>query len=403
MRFEELKIEGSLIEKCRENGILEPTEIQERAIPSILGGSDIIAISQTGSGKTLAFVLPVVSNLLNRNRSFYCLVVTPTRELSLQIADCFKMFQDTGLRVCSLVGGESFSHQAYALSKQPHIVIGTPGRVAEHVLKTKSFKTGKIRKLVLDEADRFFEQDFTDDLETILANLRERRQTLLFTATMSENISKMSETLLRRPRLLDITNNERVAGLTEYYFLVSMNKKNFALVGLLRMRSEVSVILFVSMCMSAQTISIALNSLGISAEALYGELDQKKREDIMRRFRDGGFSVLVCTDLGSRGLDIKHVDLVINFDPPSSGKDYIHRVGRTARAGKPGVAITFITQYDVEQLQKLEFSIGRRIEKFTQLESVKVEDKIRDAFLDAQERLKENSKMKRRKRASMRH
>lgn len=402
MKFEDLGVEGSVIETCEKNGIREPTEIQRRVIPVVATGKDVVAVSQTGSGKTLAFVLPIVSKLLLKNRAFYTLVVTPTRELSLQIAECFKMFQSTGLRVCSLVGGESFSCQANALSKQPHVVVGTPGRVADHILKTKSFKCSKIRKLVLDEADRFFEQDFADELETIFQSIREKRQILLFTATMSERVSRLCGTVLRKPRVIQITEKYKaVDTLDEYYLLVAMKRKDFALFELLRTRPEGSAMVFVSMCVSAQVVSVAMNMLGISSEALHGGLDQGKREDVMRRFREGSFNVLICTDVGSRGLDIRHVDLVVNFDVPSSGRDYVHRVGRTARAGENGVAITFVTQYDIEQLQRIEFVLGRKLERIevSERDFESVDRRIQDAMETARETVNEGLRIKRQRRS----
>ncbi|KMV65195.1 ATP-dependent rRNA helicase [Encephalitozoon cuniculi EcunIII-L] len=399
MEFGDLRIDESLIKTCQEKGITRPTEVQRQVIPAVLGGGDVIAVSQTGSGKTLAFILPIVSHLLQKNRSFYCLVVAPTRELSSQIAECFNMFQATGLRVCLLVGGANFNVQANQLSKRPHVVVGTPGRIAEHVLKTKSFRTERVRKFVLDEADRFFEQDFVEDLETIIPSLREKRQTLLFTATMSDEISKLSSSILKRPKTIRTAEKyETVPALKEYYLFVAMKWKNSALVELLEMSQGMSVIVFVSMCVTARVMSLALARLGFCSEALHGELSQEKREEAMRSFKESRFNVLVCTDLGSRGLDISHVDLVINFDVPKSGKDYIHRVGRTARAGRSGTAITLVTQYDVEQIQKIEFTLEKKLEEFKMMKKNfgTICARIEEAIQEAQETLKEERKRNRR-------
>ncbi|AFN83849.1 ATP-dependent RNA helicase [Encephalitozoon romaleae SJ-2008] len=392
MKFDELRVDESLIRICEGNGITKPTEIQEQVIPVILGGNDIIAVSQTGSGKTLAFVLPIVSCLLLKDRSFYCLIIAPTRELSSQIAECFNMFEETGLRVCLLVGGTSFNVQANQLSKHPHVVVGTPGRIAEHVLKTKSFRIERVRKLVLDEADRFFEQDFVDDLETIIRSLKEKRQTLLFTATMSDEISKLSNSILRNPKIIRVVEKyETVPTLKEYYIFIAMKWKNASLVELLEMNPGISVIVFVSMCITARVMSLALSKLGFHSEALHGELIQEKREETMRMFKESKFNVLVCTDVGSRGLDISHVDLVINFDVPKNGKDYIHRVGRTARAGRSGTAITLVTQYDVEQFQRMEFALKKSLEEFRPMKKDfgLTCKKIGEAIESAQEILKE--------------
>ncbi|ADM12366.1 ATP-dependent RNA helicase [Encephalitozoon intestinalis ATCC 50506] len=399
MEFDELNIDDSLVQACQRNGITRPTEIQKQVIPMVLGGNDIIAVSQTGSGKTLAFVLPIVSRLLLKNRSFFCLVVAPTRELSSQIAECFNMFGSTGLRVCLLVGGTNFNLQANQLSKHPHIVVGTPGRIAEHILKTKSFKAERIRKLVLDEADRFFEQDFVEDLETIIRSLREKRQTLLFTATMSNEISKLSSSILIKPKTIRVVEGyETVSALKEYYFFTAMKWKSSALVEFLEMNPGASTIVFVSMCITARVMSLALSKLGFHSEALYGELSQEKREETMRMFKENKFSVLVCTDVGSRGLDISHVDLVINFDVPKSGKDYVHRVGRTARAGRAGTAITLVTQYDVEQLQRVEFVLKKSLEEFKPVKKnfESIREKVEETIQEAQEILKGERKRNRR-------
>ncbi|KAM0672906.1 ATP-dependent rRNA helicase [Ordospora colligata] len=363
MRIDELKIDDLLVNACKENGIVEATKIQEQVIPVAMGGRDVVAISQTGSGKTLAFILPIVSCLLSRDRSFYCLIIAPTRELSSQIVECLGMFKSTGLRTCLLVGGVSFGVQTSMLAKHPHIVVGTPGRIAEHILKTKSFKIDRVRKVVLDEADRFFEQDFGSDLDTIFGSLRSKRQTLLFTATMPDKVCELSKSILVNPKTIKVVEGyETVETLKEYYVFVPMNWKNSSLVEMLGMHPGEAAIVFVSMCVSAQIVCLALNRLGIHSEALHGGLEQEKRDMVVNKFKRNEFDVLVCTDVGSRGLDICHVGLVINFDVPKNGKDYIHRVGRTARAGKCGTAVTFVTQYDVEQIQRIEFALGKKLE-----------------------------------------
>lgn len=398
MGFDGLNIDTSLVGICRRNGIIEPTEIQRQVIPSVFGGGDIVAVSHTGSGKTLAFVLPMVSRLLLKNRSFYGLVIAPTRELSIQIADCFNMFEPTGLRVCLLIGGTSFSVQANQLSKHPHVIVGTPGRVAEHVLKTKSFRIERVRKAVLDEADRFFEQDFVADLETIVQSLRGKRQTLLFTATMSEKVSELCKSILRNPKTIRaVEGYETVSTLREYYLLVPMKWKRSALVELLETNPGASVIVFMSMCVSCQVVSLALGKLGFSSEALHGGLEQERREEVVRGFKEGRFNVLVCTDVGSRGLDISHVDFVINFDVPKSGKDYVHRVGRTARAGRTGTAITLVTQYDVEQLQRVEFALEKKLEEFVAMRKDfgSTCRRVEEAVEAAQEALKEEGRQRR--------
>jgi ATP-dependent RNA helicase DDX47/RRP3 len=399
MSFGELGIEKSLIDILAAKGIKEPAEIQKKAIPIIFAGRDLIGASKTGSGKTLAFVLPLITNLLVKGRTFYCLVLTPTRELALQIVECLGIFESTGLRACALVGGESFGMQANRLSKQPHFIVGTPGRVAEHLCKTKPLRAQKIRKLVLDEADRFFEEDFAGDLDIILGKLREKKQVLLFTATVTDKVARLSGLVTKNPRTVEIAPKyETVTTLSDFYLFVPMRYKHAMLYAILKDKRDVSAMVFVSTCSSTVELSLALGNLGTCAEALHGSLVQAEREYVMDRFRNSDFNVLVCTDLGSRGLDITHVTHVINFDVPSQAKDYVHRVGRTARAGKTGDAITFITQYDVEQMQRIEFVIGRKLQRYGLEEGYRAaSEKVEAAIEEARALMRERREGKKRK------
>lgn len=363
MNFSDLKVDPRLIEILKTKNIETPTEIQRLTFPLAANGYDVIGVSQTGSGKTLAFILPLIDQILKCDRSFHTLIIAPTRELTQQISACVMLFESLGIRHSTLVGGEQFNAQVFSINKRPHIVIGTPGRIVKHITKTKNFRTEFFRKLVLDEADRFFEQDFTEDLQLIAERLGRKNQTLMFTATLTDKTESLSKLFMKAPRVIGTAAQkyECVETLDDCFSFMPEKHKLAVLCGHLRAEGHGSRIVFVSMCASAQKLAALLQALGLSCECLHGNMSQDKREAIIRSFRDEAFGILVSTDLASRGLDIPHVDEVINYDLPSTAKDYMHRVGRTARAGKAGSAVSFVTQYDVVRLQKLEFVLKRRL------------------------------------------
>lgn len=372
MDFASLKIDSRVIDILKSQCIEVATEVQAKTYPLAANGHDVIGVSKTGSGKTLAFVLPTVNQFLLSDKPFHTLILTPTRELALQTAQCLSLFHPLGLRHALLVGGEPLTPQAQALSKYPHVVVGTVGRVAKHIEKTKGFKIQSIRKLVLDEADRFFEQDFTKDLDLIMARLEKKNQTLMFTATLTEQVRSLSGIFMKSPHIIghssgapDAPENSLsgVETLKESFVFVPEKYKIVTLCNYIRTHASDSIIVFVGMCITTHKVGSLLKKLEASCEYINGKMPQKTRMDIVQQFRDRRFNVLVATDLASRGLDIPQVCCVINFDLPVRAKDYIHRVGRTARAGRSGQALTLVTQYDVARLQKLEHAMKRRIDK----------------------------------------
>ena len=363
MNFSELKVNEKIVEVLKSKNIIEPTEIQLKTFPLAANGHDVIGVSQTGSGKTLAFILPIIDQLLKTQKPFHTLVVVPTRELALQISECVAMFEGFNIRHSLLIGGDNFVEQVNSINKKPNIVIGTPGRIVKHIKKTKNLRMDSFRKLILDEADRFFEQDFTDELNLISQKLKRKNQSLMFTATITDKTEKLSSIFMKNPRLVEISGRfENVKTLKDYFSFIPEKYKLTVLYNYLK-QNEGSAIIFVGMCTSSQKIGTFLQKMGISCEFLHGSMPQNRREERIKDFKESNFDVLVSTDLASRGLDIPHVDLVINYDLPSTAKDYMHRVGRTARAGKEGVAVSFVTQYDVVEFQKLEFVLKRKIEK----------------------------------------
>lgn len=361
MGFEQLKVRKDLVQILDSHSITEPTEIQARTFPAAANGHDMVGVSQTGSGKTLAFLLPLLQQVLLTDKPFYTLILAPTRELSLQILDMLRMFESLNIRYSLLLGGEEFSSQVDSINKRPHIVIGTPGRVVKHIQKTKNFHIERIRKLVLDEADRFSETDFSDDLSLIARRLEKKNQTLMFTATLTEKAKSLAGLFMRSPKIIQVSGSESSSTLTDTFALVPEKYKPTVLYNLLKDQASCSVIVFVSLCSTSQRLGQALERLGLSCGFLHGKMPQSRREEIVRSFRAQEIRILVSTDVASRGLDIPHVGMVVNYDCPSLAKVYIHRVGRTARAGKEGAALTLVTQYDVEGLQKLEFVLKRKL------------------------------------------
>lgn len=354
-----VKIENAL----KKHGILQPTEIQFKTFPSASNGHDVIGISQTGSGKTLAFLLPMIQQILLSDKPFHVLILVPTRELGLQIFNTLNIFSDLSIRYTFLSGGEDFNQEVMDINKKPHIVIGTPGRVSKHILKTKNFYCDRFRKLIFDEADRFFEQDFSKDLDLISKKLTKKNQTLMFTATLTERCNNLAHLFMRTPRIYNQENSSNViSSLRESFTFIPEKYRVTVLYNYLNERKNLSCIVFTGLCTTAQKIGLTLQQLGLSCEYLHGKMQQLRRVEIIKSFREKEFNVLVCTDVASRGLDIPHVEVVINFDLPENSKTYTHRVGRTARAGKEGQALTLVSQYDVEKFQKLEKILNRTIE-----------------------------------------
>lgn len=359
-----MKLNPEIVKILETKNIVSPTEIQLKTISMTKSGQDLIGVSQTGTGKTLAFLLPLISQILESQKPFHALIIVPTRELAQQISDCIWMFDKLNIRYALLLGGDKFSPQVDEINKKPHIIVGTPGRIVKHIEKTKNFKIKLIRKLVFDEADRFFEQDFISDLSVIKHKLERVNQTLMFTATMTEETEKLCSIFMRSPKIIEVSKKyENVKTLKDYYCFIPEKYKLVTLYNLLKENNNIQIIVFTSLCSSAQKISSVLSRLGLLCECLHGKMHQSQRERVLKNFKDANFSVLFSTDLASRGLDIPQVGLVVNYDIPEHAKIYIHRVGRTARAGREGVAISLISQYDVIEFQKLEYALNRQLEE----------------------------------------
>ena len=368
--FQSLGLEESLCEACSELGYKFPTEIQVESIPWSLQNRDIIALAQTGSGKTAAFALPILQAMLNEENLAvtlpYALVISPTRELAIQIAEHFeKLGRGIGLRTSVIVGGVDMVAQAITLSKKPHVIVATPGRLVDHLENTKGFSLKKCKYLVLDEADRLLDLDFGPALEKILRVLPRERRTFLFSATMTSKVEKLQRASVVNPVRIQVGQKYSTVSKLKQSFLFFPSKlKDAYAVYLVNEWRGGSIIIFMATCANCQRFSLVLRSLGFSALPLHGQMDQSQRNAALSKFRSSSAQILVATDVASRGLDIPSVDHVLNFDIPATPKDYIHRVGRTARAGRSGIAVTLVTQYDVEAFQKIEGALGYKLEEY---------------------------------------
>ena len=340
-----------------------PTQIQVGSIPESIRGRDVIGLAETGSGKTGAFAIPILQSLLQNPQRLFAVVLAPTRELAFQITEVFDALGTSiSLHTVCIVGGIDMMTQSIALAKKPHVIVGTPGRLVDHLTNTKGFSLRSLKYLVLDEADRMLSMDFEEEINKILAVIPRERRTLLFSATMTNKVAKLQKASLLDPVKVEVSSKfQTPKTLVQQYLFIPAKWKDCYLAYVLDEFKGQSSIIFAATCNNALRTTLLLRNLGFSAVCLHGKLSQAKRLGALNKFKAGERNILVATDVASRGLDIPNVDMVINFDIPGNGKDYVHRVGRTARAGKAGRSIAMITQYDVEAYQRLEALIGQKL------------------------------------------
>mmetsp|Transcript_6733 Transcript_6733/g.11864 ORF Transcript_6733/g.11864 Transcript_6733/m.11864 type:complete len:461 (+) Transcript_6733:48-1430(+) len=396
--FASLGVVEEVVQACDKLGWTSPTQIQREALPYALKGRDVIGLAETGSGKTGAFSLPILCGLLQEpTRKLFAIALAPTRELAFQIHEVVQALGSSiGVKSCCVVGGVDRVSQAIALAKKPHVVVGTPGRIVDHLENTKGFSLDTTKILVLDEADRMLSMDFEEEINTILQVMppRGKRQTFLFSATMTSKVAKLQRASLDNPVRVEVSASkyQTVKTLVQQYLFVPAKYKETYLVYILNELAGQSAIIFVAACNTASKIALMLRTLGIKATSLHGQMHQTKRLGALNNFKTQANHILVATDVAARGLDVPSVDLVINFDVPSNGKDYVHRVGRTARAGKSGRSVTFVTQYDIEIYQRIETMLGKKLEEFpAPKELVMVlHERISDASRQASNKLKED-------------
>jgi ATP-dependent RNA helicase DDX47/RRP3 len=362
--FRDLGIIDALAESCEALGYTKPTPIQAESIPLALQGRDIIGLAETGSGKTAAFALPILQALIQTPSSLFGLVLAPTRELAYQISEQFEALGSLiGVKCAVLVGGMDMVSQSIALGKKPHIIVATPGRLLDHLENTKGFSLRTLKYLVMDEADRLLDLDFGPILDKILKVIPKERRTYLFSATISSKVESLQRASLSNPMKVSISSSsyQTVSTLIQSYIFIPHKFKDIHLVYVLNEFAGQSTVLFTRTVNETQRLAYLLRALGFGAIPLHGQLSQSARLGALNKFRAGSRDILVATDVAARGLDIPSVDLVLNFDLPPDSKTYVHRVGRTARAGKAGRAVSFVTQYDVEVYQRIEKALAKKL------------------------------------------
>ncbi|KAG6803453.1 ATP-dependent RNA helicase DDX49 isoform X1 [Apis mellifera caucasica] len=372
MTFAELNLSSWLVQQCTFMGLKYPTPIQQNCIPRILAGTDCIGCAKTGSGKTLAFALPILQKLSEDPYGIFALVLTPTRELAFQIADQFSAIgKSIGLKKCIIVGGMDMVVQGLELSKHPHIVVATPGRLADHLESCNTFSLKQIKFLVLDEADRLLEGYFDDQLKTIFEALPKQKQILLFSATMTDTLHKVKHIVSNKAFIWESKDESGIATvkeLNQHYVLCPRDIRDSFLVEVIRTfranNKNGSIIIFTDTCKHCQILSMTLNDVGFKNVALHSMVKQKDRLAALVQFKSNHIKILIATDVAARGLDIPTVELIINHIIPNVPKEYIHRVGRTARAGKSGMAITLITPHDIKLLHAIENTIGTKLTEY---------------------------------------
>jgi superfamily II DNA/RNA helicase len=352
-RFEDMSLAPALAGALAKMSITKPTEIQSQAIPVILGGSDLIAIAQTGSGKTLAFALSLLTRL-EQNPTMRALVLAPSREMAQQIHKVFsEVCAELPVSVCLVIGGGTGSKQVSQLKKNPRVIIATPGRMNDHLVNNKLLLQN-IGVVVIDEADRMLDMGFAPQLKAIQNTMRGSWQTLMFSASFSRAVESIAEVFMRSEAVMIRSGQaeEPVSSLKQTVLLIDRSRKNDRLLDELN-ATKGGVIVFTSSKESCETVGQYLKDYGYSTDLIHGDLSQGHRNRVMREFREGGIRIVVATDLLARGLDVPHVDHVVNFELPMQAEDFLHRIGRTARAGRTGHAVTFVTPSDARLYAKV--------------------------------------------------
>ncbi len=353
-----------MLRAITEMGFEESTPIQEKAIPVALDGGDLIGQAQTGTGKTAAFAIPLIQKIDPSEDKVAALIMTPTRELAIQVAEEIgKLARFKGIRTLPIYGGQDIGRQIRGLKKKPQVIIGTPGRLQDHINR-KTIRLDDVRIVVLDEADEMLDMGFLEDIQAILSQVPEQRQTMLFSATMPANIQKLAQQFLKNPTHVSVIPKQMTVPLiSQSYVEVHERSKFDALCRLLDMEAPELAIVFGRTKRRVDELAEALQKRGYSADGLHGDLSQNMRDTVMRRFRDGSIDVLVATDVAARGLDVSGVTHVVNFDLPQDPESYVHRIGRTGRAGKEGTAWTFVTPREIDHLHFIEKITRQRIPK----------------------------------------
>jgi len=354
-RFEELDLNPGILRAIEEMGFEEMTPIQAKAIPMILEGADVVGQAQTGTGKTAAFGIPLLMKINPKDKSLQAIVLCPTRELAIQVAEELRKLAKFmhGIKVLPVYGGQEITKQIRSLKSGVQVIIGTPGRVMDH-MRRRTVKFDDVSMVVLDEADEMLNMGFRDDIETILAEVPEQRQTVLFSATMPQPILDIAKTYQKNAQMVRVVKKElTVPKIEQYYYEVTPKNKEEVLSRLLDMYNPKLALVFCNTKKQVDELTAALQGRGYFAEGLHGDMKQQQRDRVMNNFRNGRTEILVATDVAARGIDVDNVEAVFNYDVPQDDEYYVHRIGRTGRAGREGCAFTLVTGKEIYKLKDI--------------------------------------------------
>lgn len=385
LKFSDLNVSKEVQKAIKEIGFESATPIQSLAIPKILDGRDIIGLAQTGTGKTCAFGLPIIEKINEKSDKIQALVLCPTRELSIQAASELQKYAKykNKTKILAIYGGQEMSRQISALKKKPHIIVGTPGRIMDH-MRRKTIDFSNLQILVLDEADEMLNMGFREDIDTILKDVPKEKQMVLFSATMSKGIKQITNKYLKKDReTIEIKHKQLTAPkIKQYYLNVADGKKDDVLARVLDIQEFKLAVLFCNTKRKVEEVKTLLQTIGYQAESLHGEMKQTQRDIVMKKFRNNKVDILVATDVAARGIDVEDVDIVINYDIPEDEEYYVHRIGRTGRAGREGFAISFVSNRDKRRFNEIQRYIKVEVEKYKMPSSLEIFNKKLNKELD---------------------
>ncbi|MBU3204670.1 DEAD/DEAH box helicase [Clostridium algidicarnis] len=365
LKFNDLTLNKNVLKSIEGMGFEEPSKIQQEVIPIILEGFDVIGQAQTGTGKTLAFGAPIISNLNRSSNKIHGIILTPTRELAIQVSDeLVRIGKDSNLKMLPVYGGQSIDRQIQAIRRNPDIIVGTPGRVLD-LLRRKILDLKFIDFLVLDEADEMLNMGFVEDIELIIQSSNEERQTLLFSATMPNTIKKIAQRYMKKDtkHISIVKNQMTVSTVEQFYYEIKHNERFESLCRILDVEGPDSCLIFCKTKKGVDEVVESMQSRGYSVEGMHGDMNQNQRLNTLRKFKDDSIDFLVATDVAARGIDVTNITHVINYDLPQDTESYVHRIGRTGRANKKGIAYTLVSPREYKTLKQIESATKGKIKR----------------------------------------
>ena len=397
MKFEDLNISSRMLRGVREMGFEEATPIQEKAIPIILSGKDVVGQAQTGTGKTATFAIPILEKIDVENKKLQAIILCPTRELAIQVAEEVRNIAryTHGIKILPVYGGQDIVKQIRSLKAGVQVMIGTPGRVMDH-MRRKTIKFNHVQTVVLDEADEMLNMGFREDIETILKDTPQDRQTVMFSATMPKPILDITRNYQRDAEVIKVVKKElTVSNIEQYYLEVKPGRKDEILSRLIDIHNPKLSVVFCNTKKKVDELTAELQGRGYFADGLHGDLKQQQRDRIMNSFRNGKTEILIATDVAARGIDVDDIDIVFNYDLPQDEEYYVHRIGRTGRAGRTGFAFTFIRGKEVYKLKEIQRYCKTKINAIQtpSLHDV-TQQRVEKLFKELDNTIKENDLMK---------